>query len=124
MADEGDVRCGVLSQRGDLFRQTHPAQSVRAACRAPGAGRLVVRRTLRKSVRRQRSLQTGGPHGVPEIGMRPACIVGSGEEQPVIPTALPQFGHIRRAWDPMLNRSLARLLPGEYYVTSHDEVLF
>jgi chemotaxis protein CheD len=38
--------------------------------------------------------------------------------------ALPQFAHIRRTWDPQLGVSVARLLPGEYYVTRHDELIF
>jgi chemotaxis protein CheD len=43
---------------------------------------------------------------------------------PDLPPALPQFAHIRRTWDADLGRPLAKLLPGEYYVTSHDEVIF
>jgi chemotaxis protein CheD len=43
---------------------------------------------------------------------------------PALPPALAQFAHIRRAWDPTLERPLAKLLPGEYYVTSHDEIIF
>ena len=45
-------------------------------------------------------------------------------EHPPLPSAAPQFAHIRRAWDPTLERSLAKLLPGEYYVTCHDEIIF
>jgi chemotaxis protein CheD len=40
------------------------------------------------------------------------------------PEALPHFAHIRRSWDATLNCSIARLMPGEYYVTRHDETLF
>ena len=43
---------------------------------------------------------------------------------PALPPAAPQFAHIRRAWDPTLERPLAKLLPGEYYVTTHDEIIF
>ncbi len=43
---------------------------------------------------------------------------------PELPPALPQFTHIRRAWDARLDTSVARLLPGEYYVTRHDELIF
>jgi chemotaxis protein CheD len=43
---------------------------------------------------------------------------------PALPPALAQFAHIRRAWDPTLERPLAKLLPGEYYVTLHDEIIF
>jgi chemotaxis protein CheD len=45
-------------------------------------------------------------------------------EHPPLPPIAPQFAHIRRSWDPSLERSLAKLLPGEYYVTRHDEVIF
>jgi chemotaxis protein CheD len=38
--------------------------------------------------------------------------------------ALPQFAHIRRAWDAELGVPVAKLLPGEYYVTRHDEAIF
>jgi chemotaxis protein CheD len=37
--------------------------------------------------------------------------------------ALPQFGHISRYWDQEHKTFTARLLPGEYYVTRHDEVV-
>jgi len=43
---------------------------------------------------------------------------------PSLPPALPHFAHIRRAWDAELNAPVARLLPGEYYVTRHDELIF
>ena len=39
------------------------------------------------------------------------------------PPALPQFGHIRRYWDPQHRTFAAKLLPGEYYVTLHGEML-
>lgn len=35
-----------------------------------------------------------------------------------------RFAHIRRAWDANFQRPLAKLLPGEYYVTCEDEVIF
>ncbi len=38
--------------------------------------------------------------------------------------ALPQFAHIGRAWDAQQGAPVARLLPGEYYVTRHDEIIF
>jgi chemotaxis protein CheD len=37
--------------------------------------------------------------------------------------ALPQFGHISRYWDSEHGAFAARLLPGEYYVTCHPEVI-
>jgi chemotaxis protein CheD len=41
-----------------------------------------------------------------------------------VPPALPHFGHIRRTWDADLGVSVAKLLPGDYYVTRHDEAIF
>jgi chemotaxis protein CheD len=38
--------------------------------------------------------------------------------------ALPEFAHIRRAWDAELGGVVAKLLPGEYYVTRHEELIF
>jgi len=46
------------------------------------------------------------------------------EEPAQLPPALPQFAHIRRAWDPELGVVVAKLLPGEYYVTRHAEMIF
>ncbi len=43
---------------------------------------------------------------------------------PLITPAPARFAHIRRVWDANFRRPLAKLLPGEYYVTSHDEVIF
>lgn len=43
---------------------------------------------------------------------------------PVLPPALPHFGHIRRTWDADLGMPVAKLLPGDYYVTCHDEAIF
>jgi chemotaxis protein CheD len=41
-----------------------------------------------------------------------------------LPPALPQFGHIRRIWDADLGIPVAKLLPGDYYVTQHNEAIF
>jgi chemotaxis protein CheD len=41
-----------------------------------------------------------------------------------LPPALPQFTHIRRTWDPELRMPVAKLLPGDYYVTRHNESIF
>jgi chemotaxis protein CheD len=46
------------------------------------------------------------------------------ELAPPLPPALPQFGHIRRTWDADLGVSVAKLLPGDYYVTRHNEAIF
>lgn len=37
------------------------------------------------------------------------------------PPALPGFSHIHRYWDPQLECFAAKILPGQYYVTLHDE---
>jgi chemotaxis protein CheD len=50
--------------------------------------------------------------------------VESARAAPRMPDALPQFAHIRRSWDAKLNCFIARLLPGEYYVTRHEETIF
>lgn len=39
------------------------------------------------------------------------------------PPALPGFSHIARAWDPANNAFSAKILPGEYYVTTTDEII-
>jgi chemotaxis protein CheD len=46
------------------------------------------------------------------------------EAPPPLPPALPQFGHIRRTWDADLGVPVAKLLPGDYYVTRHNEAIF
>lgn len=40
-----------------------------------------------------------------------------------MPKALPQFGHISRHIDHRLNAVIAKLLPGEYYVTTQGELI-
>ncbi len=44
-------------------------------------------------------------------------------EPPFLPRALPGFKHIKRYWDHHNNCWVAKILPGEYYVTRHDEIL-
>lgn len=43
--------------------------------------------------------------------------------QSLPPDALPGYGHIKRYWDCHNNNFVAKILPGEYYVTRHDEIL-
>src|SRR5580692_1030343 len=43
---------------------------------------------------------------------------------PPLPPALPHFEHIRRTWDAELGMPVAKLLPGDYYVTRHNEAIF
>ena len=40
-----------------------------------------------------------------------------------LPLALPGFEHINRYWDMTNARYAAKILPGEFYVTKHDEVI-
>ena len=42
---------------------------------------------------------------------------------PLLPRALPGHRHIKRYWDHHHNGWVAKILPGEYYVTRHDEIL-
>ncbi|RKZ92813.1 MAG: chemoreceptor glutamine deamidase CheD [Candidatus Parabeggiatoa sp. nov. 1] len=42
---------------------------------------------------------------------------------PLLPRALPGYRHIKRYWDHRNNHCIAKILPGEYYVTRHDEIL-
>jgi chemotaxis protein CheD len=44
--------------------------------------------------------------------------------KPRLPPALPNFEHIRRVWDAEMGVPVAKLLPGDYYVTCHDEAIF
>ena len=41
----------------------------------------------------------------------------------IVPPARAGFEGINRSWEPVLRTSCARILPGEFYVTSNDEVL-
>jgi chemotaxis protein CheD len=43
---------------------------------------------------------------------------------PDLPPALPHFSHIRRTWDADLGMPVAKLLPGDYYVTRYNEAIF
>jgi len=40
-----------------------------------------------------------------------------------LPAAPPRFEHINRYWDPHQESFAAKILPGEYYVTLHDEII-
>lgn len=40
-----------------------------------------------------------------------------------VPAALPGFEHINRYWDPQHGVCAAKILPGEHYVTRHDEMI-
>src|SRR5687768_14634284 len=60
-----------------------------------------------------RTGQTGkqrAPGGVPPANAQPLPV-------------LPQFSHITRYWDSEHECFAARLMPGEYYVTQHTEVI-
>lgn len=40
-----------------------------------------------------------------------------------LPQADPEFRHVRRYFDPTRQRAVAKILPGEYYVTTQDEFI-
>lgn len=40
-----------------------------------------------------------------------------------LPPVLPGFAHINRYWDPQQQCFAAKILPGQYYVTLHDEMI-
>ncbi|PLW83951.1 chemotaxis protein CheD [Kineobactrum sediminis] len=42
---------------------------------------------------------------------------------PDLPRALAGFEHIKRYWDPSRKLSVAKLLPGEYYISMHGEMI-
>jgi len=56
--------------------------------------------------------------------VNPAGALRSAASEPALPPALPQFSHIRRSWDAKLGATVAKLMPGEYYVTRHEELIF
>lgn len=41
----------------------------------------------------------------------------------VIPAALPGFEHVRRYWDATLGCTIAKVLPGEFYVSMQEELI-
>lgn len=42
---------------------------------------------------------------------------------PIDAPVLPGFEHLRRFWDPVLSRMTVKVLPGEFYVSSQDELV-
>lgn len=50
-------------------------------------------------------------------------MVAHAPDQPEWPQALPGFEHIARKWDSANGVCVARILPGEFYVTRSDEVI-
>lgn len=44
-------------------------------------------------------------------------------QPPVPPRTLPGYKHIKRYWDHHHANYVAKILPGEFYVTRHDEIL-
>jgi chemotaxis protein CheD len=43
--------------------------------------------------------------------------------QTLLPRTLPGYNHIKRYWDYHNNHCVAKILPGEYYITRHNEIL-
>jgi chemotaxis protein CheD len=50
-------------------------------------------------------------------------MAGARPRAPSPPSALAHFAHIRRYWDARQNAYIAKLLPGDYYVTLGSEVI-
>lgn len=48
---------------------------------------------------------------------------GFHRESPLPLQVLPGFEHIQRHWDPAHQMYAAKILPGEYYITLHDEMI-
>lgn len=48
---------------------------------------------------------------------------GNTGEHPPGPPALPGFEHIKRYWDPSRRLHVAKLLPGEYYISMRGEMI-
>src|SRR2546423_15569568 len=48
---------------------------------------------------------------------------GAAPERAQLPEALPQFAHVQRHWDHEHRCFAARILPGDYYVTRHAELV-
>ncbi len=46
-----------------------------------------------------------------------------GYERDNLPSCWQEFNHINRYWDKNTGKSTAKILPGEYYVTAHDEAI-
>ena len=42
---------------------------------------------------------------------------------PTLPEAMPGFEHLRRFWDPTQNCMVVKVLPGEFYVGTQDELV-
>lgn len=42
---------------------------------------------------------------------------------PTLPGPVPGFEHLRRFWDPLLDRTVVKITPGEYYVGHEDELV-
>jgi len=50
--------------------------------------------------------------------------IPSTPKPPPQPPTLPGFEHVRRSWNETYQSYAARILPGEYYVTRHDEGVY
>lgn len=46
-----------------------------------------------------------------------------GYERENLPSCWQEFNHINRYWDKHTGKSTAKILPGEFYVTGHDEAI-
>ncbi len=55
--------------------------------------------------------------------IRKQSAAAAGRQQAPKPPVLTGFEHIHRYWDPGRQLWAAKILPGEYYVTPHDEII-
>lgn len=50
-------------------------------------------------------------------------VINNAGQPTVLPRALRGFGHVKRYWDKTNNKIVAKILPGELYVTKIDEII-
>lgn len=50
-------------------------------------------------------------------------VIGQRQAEGDLPKALQGFSHVNRYWDKMHNTYSAKILPGEYYVTTNNELI-
>lgn len=50
-------------------------------------------------------------------------MVAVSQDRSTWPAVLPGFEHVSRTWDPTANLCVSRILPGEYFVTTRDQMI-
>src|SRR3569623_2118078 len=115
------TRRGGLSQRGDLFQQGDPAHDLRKIRRVHGARLPPLHRPLGDADPHLRCLRVTGSDRVPQEGVKVTLPLGRRRDAS-LPPPLAEFGHINRYWDVHAECAVAKILPGQYYGTRHDEM--